>query len=182
MNKLNVGCGLDIRKGWINLDNHKTNGAEVVFDLNEIYEGKKMPFPENSFDYVLMNNALYLFVNPVPILNELVRVCKKGGFIEILSAMPNAPTSINFLRGHTKSQFINFAGSQDIKGDYSLDKRTPGRLKVIECKYIGGLLIKKLICGFFNILPCWLVERTFLMYLSAMRIKVIYQKIENNRM
>tara|TARA_Y100000034_G_C6891863_1_gene410438 strand:- start:679 stop:819 length:141 start_codon:yes stop_codon:yes gene_type:complete len=38
MKKLNVGCGLDIRKGWFNLDNHKTNGANVIYGKEIIKE------------------------------------------------------------------------------------------------------------------------------------------------
>lgn len=81
--RLNVGSGLDIRKGWLNLDNHKTHGAEVIFDLLTIYKGKKLPFKDNIFDHVYCSHVLEDFSNVIPVMDELVRVCKKGGLIEI---------------------------------------------------------------------------------------------------
>jgi len=68
--KLNVGCGNDIKKGWINLDYHKKNCADVVFNLNEIYSGKKLPFKDNFFDYIYCSHVLEDFSEPSPIIDE----------------------------------------------------------------------------------------------------------------
>lgn len=47
--KLNLGCGTDIRKGWINLDIAKLDGIDVIHDVNNV----PLPFEDNTFDYVL---------------------------------------------------------------------------------------------------------------------------------
>lgn len=176
--KLNVACGLDVRskeKGWTNLDQHDRHGADVVYDLNQIYKGKKMPFKDNTFDYVLMDGVLYLFLNPVPIINELIRVCRKGGIVEIHTTMPNNITSMNFIRGHTKTQFLHFAKSTS-QENYSQDKQKHSEIKVVECKYHADNPIKKIICSIYNLFPPKLVEQTFLMYLFALGLKVKYRK------
>ncbi|MBU3924008.1 MAG: class I SAM-dependent methyltransferase [Nanoarchaeota archaeon] len=81
--KLNVGCGLDYREGWINLDRDKDANADVVFDLSKLSEREKLPFSDNYFERIIMFDVLEHFFDPLPILKELYRVCKIGGTIEI---------------------------------------------------------------------------------------------------
>lgn len=81
--KLNLGCGTDVKDGWINLDNHAENGAQKLFDLGEIYKGQKLPFYDNTFDLVLCSHVLEDFIDPVPILKEIARVTKRGGEVYI---------------------------------------------------------------------------------------------------
>lgn len=178
MKMLNVGCGKDVRLGWTNIDNHDRYGAEVVFDLNQIYKGKKMPFRDNTFDHVLMDGALYLFLDPVPIINELIRVCKRDGMIEIHTVTPNNVTSMNFIRGHTRTQFIHYA-KPDSQDNYSPDKQKKSRISLIECKYHADNFIKKIICSFYNLLPPKIVDQTFIGSLFALGIKVKYKKLND---
>ncbi|HOR52741.1 MAG TPA: methyltransferase domain-containing protein [Candidatus Pacearchaeota archaeon] len=84
--KINVGSGKDIKPknmGWINLDIHNRFGAECIFDLNKIFQGKKIPFKDNTFSYTLCSHVLEDFIDPVPIMDELVRITKPGGRIDI---------------------------------------------------------------------------------------------------
>lgn len=83
MKCLNVGCGVDYKKGWVNLDIDKTIKKDITFDLQSIYKGKKMPFKDRTFDYVYCADVLEHFSEPLPILRELYRVCKVDGLIEI---------------------------------------------------------------------------------------------------
>lgn len=79
MKKLNLGCGTDIRAGWINLDIAPLPGVDVVHDLKIL----PLPFENETFDYVVCNDILEHFLDYVPLLSELHRVMKKGGIIEI---------------------------------------------------------------------------------------------------
>jgi len=36
MKRLNLGCGTDIKKGWVNLDKFKYNDSILVHDLNKL--------------------------------------------------------------------------------------------------------------------------------------------------
>jgi len=84
--KLNLGCGKDYLKSYINADISPYVGADLVFNMEY-----GLPFKDNEFDEVLVNNVLTQvqtsksFVN---IINELWRVCKTTGFIQI--RVPNA--------------------------------------------------------------------------------------------
>jgi len=83
MDKLNIGCGKDLRKDFINLDSHNDDGADVCFDLNDIYKGNKLPFKDNQFEEILMYDVLEYIPYPLPILKEIHRVCKIDGLIKI---------------------------------------------------------------------------------------------------
>lgn len=87
MNKLNLGSGTDYREGWINVDVVKEFNPDITFDINKIYNGEKLPFPDNHFDYILLQDVLEHFPEPLPIIWELYRVCNKGGRIEIAVPM-----------------------------------------------------------------------------------------------
>lgn len=176
MKKLNVGCGSDIREGWSNLDTHKTHGANVVFDLNNIYKGKKMPFKDNTFDYILARAVLHIFMNPVPILNELVRICKKGGEIEIKTPLSNLNFSIYGKRGYTQSMLRGYASKTK---DYDPKKHGGNLLKVVKAEYYTNSKrgLSKFITRLLNKLPYSVVERTFLMHLILLNVNIKYKKV-----
>lgn len=81
--KLNVGSGLDYRKGWVNLDNHPDYKKDVNFDIDGVYQGRAFPFKDKKFDKIIMYDVLEHFSEPLPILRELYRLCKVGGTIKI---------------------------------------------------------------------------------------------------
>ena len=80
MEKLNVGCGTDYKEGWVNLDFNKKFKHDVYFDLSTIYKDKKMPFKDNTFDLIILYHVIEHLPEPLPILRELYRICKKGPF------------------------------------------------------------------------------------------------------
>ncbi len=81
--KLNIGCGTDYRKDWINVDFNKDFNPDVYFDINTIYDGKKFPFEDKTFDKIIIFDVLEHFPYPLPILRELYRICKVDGSIKI---------------------------------------------------------------------------------------------------
>jgi SAM-dependent methyltransferase len=78
--KINLGCGTDYKKGWINVDFNKEVNADVYADFK-----KRLPFPSNYADYILIDNVLeHVERNRLfPFLEELHRICKKGAILEI---------------------------------------------------------------------------------------------------
>ena len=75
--KINLGCGKDIRKGYINCDRSDIVGADMVFDMEGI-----LPFKDNSIDEILANNCLEQISTPkkfVSVINEIHRILKVGG-------------------------------------------------------------------------------------------------------
>lgn len=78
--KLNIGCGKDIREGYLNCDYIKAPGIDLVFDISK----EKIPLPDNSVDEILCSHVLEHIhdwhLNP---MNEMHRVLKKAGILEI---------------------------------------------------------------------------------------------------
>ena len=87
--KLNLGCGRDIRKGWINLDFIKGDGVDIVHNLNSL----PLPFEDQRFDFVLCQDILE-HVDFVLLINDLYRILKKEGILKI--RVPHFTSKINF--------------------------------------------------------------------------------------
>jgi len=79
MEKLNLGCGSDIRQGYINVDYRSFKGADLVYDLNKV----PYPFKSNTFKKILLRNTLEHLENPMKIMAELHRISKPNGKIFI---------------------------------------------------------------------------------------------------
>jgi len=76
--RLNVGCGLDIREGWVNLDSVDYGGNQLC-DLNQY----PWPFPDNHFDEVYASHILEHMGNFNAVVTELWRVCRPGAIITV---------------------------------------------------------------------------------------------------
>lgn len=74
MNKLNLGCGKDIREGWINLDSVALPNVDVVHDITAL----PLPFEDAWFDVILCKDVLE-HVDYIPVLKDLHRILKPGG-------------------------------------------------------------------------------------------------------
>lgn len=77
MNKLNLGCGNDKKKGFINCDISKGCNPDKIVDLE-----CELPFVDNSVSYVTGDHLLEHITNFIPLMEELHRVCKNGAILE----------------------------------------------------------------------------------------------------
>jgi predicted SAM-dependent methyltransferase len=85
---LDLGCGKSKKKGAIGFDHIKTDCVDIVGDLN-----KPLPFADNEFDYIYMDNVLEHLNSVHDILKEVHRITKSTGYIIISVPFYNAPTS-----------------------------------------------------------------------------------------
>ena len=107
-NKLNVGCGKDIREGWVNLDSVKLPGVDVCHDINLL----PLPFADAEFDEILCKDVLE-HVEYIPTLGEFHRILKSGGRLTI--RVPHFtskdafsdPTHRKFFTSHTFRYFTS---------------------------------------------------------------------------
>lgn len=118
MIKLNLGCGGDIREGWINVDitdwdhyNKRKQKIDVIANLKD-----KLPFQENYADYILLQECFEHFNrwDAFELLKEMYRILKVGGTLELtvppaeqqlklLLTQFNKPTNLNdFLDAHQR--------------------------------------------------------------------------------
>ncbi len=80
MDRLNLGCGTDIRPGFVNLDSADLPGVDVVHDLDRL----PLPFDDASFDEVVCQDVLE-HVDYPPLLGEIHRLLRPGGRVRIRS-------------------------------------------------------------------------------------------------
>lgn len=86
MRKLNLGCGTDIRPGFVNVDNFQGHGIDVIHDIEVI----PYPFENSEFDEIIMINVMEHLNDPVKVMEELHRIIKPGGFVNIRVPYYNA--------------------------------------------------------------------------------------------
>lgn len=79
MKRLHLGCGKDIREGYINVDYMDGEGVDKVHDLNTF----PYPFKDNWFEEILMQDILEHLDDTLKVLKELHRISKKGAKIHI---------------------------------------------------------------------------------------------------
>jgi len=80
MKKLNLGCGMDYREGWVNLDSNPEVKADVYCDIE-----RTLPFGDNFFDLIHASHV----IEHIPrdkfyeVMEELHRICKPGAIIDV---------------------------------------------------------------------------------------------------
>jgi hypothetical protein len=72
MNKLNLGCGTNIKKSYINVDYFEHKGVDKIYDLNKY----PLPFQDNQFKEILLLDILEHLGNPDKYIRELWRISK----------------------------------------------------------------------------------------------------------
>ena len=80
MRKLNLGCGRDIKKGYINLDKAKVQGADVAHNLDKY----PWPFKDNYFDEVYGRDVIEHAKDLFKAMAEIKRICKDGAIVRLI--------------------------------------------------------------------------------------------------
>lgn len=77
--RLNLGCGRDVRPGWVNVDLHPANPEVIRAELPEL------PFRDGSADEVLLSHVLehFGFADGLRLTQEIFRVLRPGGVATI---------------------------------------------------------------------------------------------------
>ena len=78
--KVNLGCGSDVRPGYVNVDTVRLPGVDVIHDLNE-----PLPFTTNTVDTVVCLNVIEHIRDVESFIREVHRVLKPGGWAEIVT-------------------------------------------------------------------------------------------------
>ncbi|MGH3440000.1 MAG: class I SAM-dependent methyltransferase [Sciscionella sp.] len=102
--KLNIGCGIDVRIGWVNLDAVNLPGVDVVHDLDTI----PWPFDSCCFEEVDAFDVFEHVSDPLGFVAELHRVLAPGGMALIHTThwrSPNAWTDPTHRRTATERTF-----------------------------------------------------------------------------
>jgi len=92
--KLHLGCGTDIKKGYLNLDKERINGVDVVHDLDKY----PWPFKNDYFEEVFIQDCIEHVKDLFKAMNELKRICKHNAVIKII--VPYWHSSAAFYPNH----------------------------------------------------------------------------------
>jgi predicted SAM-dependent methyltransferase len=88
--KLNIGCGIDYREGYIGIDREKFNEhVDVICDLDK----NKLPYKDNSVDECYIAHVLEHLERPELLIAEMRRVLKTGGLLHIVAPYAFHPNS-----------------------------------------------------------------------------------------
>lgn len=74
--RLNLGCGRDIRPGWVNIDAVPLPGVDVATDFDD---KPHLPFADGTVGYSEGEHVIEHLRNPLPFMEELWRVTRAGG-------------------------------------------------------------------------------------------------------
>ncbi|MDP2908668.1 MAG: methyltransferase domain-containing protein [Nanoarchaeota archaeon] len=77
--KLNLGCGNDIKGGYLNVDIGEGKGVDIVWDLNKY----PYPFEDNTFEEIVADMVLEHLNDKIKPMEEMIRICKNGAIIKI---------------------------------------------------------------------------------------------------
>jgi SAM-dependent methyltransferase len=86
MKRLDLGGGEFPKKGFLNIDNSRLNPInghtyepDIMHDLNN-----GIPFPDSSIDEIVTSHFIEHVKDPVFLMNEIWRVCKKDSKVHII--------------------------------------------------------------------------------------------------
>ena len=94
--KLNIGCGGDIKKGWVNcdlIDDPDGPRVDMVFDASRI----PLPFDDNSVDEILLSHVLEHIPTWESTVTDIARILKPGGLLTV-----RVPYGVNFTSYHVR--------------------------------------------------------------------------------
>jgi len=80
MKKIDIGCGRNKQKGFIGIDKFPDKGVDFVIDI----EKERLPFEDNSVDFVIADSVLEHLISIEFLLSEVWRVLKKDGQFKII--------------------------------------------------------------------------------------------------
>jgi ubiquinone/menaquinone biosynthesis C-methylase UbiE len=116
MKRLNLGCGPDYRKGWVNVEVLPTLKADVHHNLDKY----PYPFKANEFDEVLMSMVLEHVVDPFKTLKEVIRISKDGAKLTVI--VPHAASYSNFTDLQHKHNFTENTFAKHLLQEYGLEE------------------------------------------------------------
>lgn len=115
--KLNLGCGEDIRAGFINIDALAGVGVDVVCDISQ-----KLPYKDNSCEEIIAQDILEHLTREQlgDTLAEISRVLKKDGLLRV--RIPNVDAIIEKFMGDPETRNLFLYGNSYRTGIWGVHK------------------------------------------------------------
>lgn len=126
MNKLNIGCGNDIKKGFINLDFVKQPGVDIVCDINKF----PWPFKDNEFDEIYASHVLEHVDDFEKTLLEIRRIAKNNAILKV--RVPHFSCGVTYRDPTHKTFFSYFSFDYYERNNKNYQK--PKKLRFLKIK------------------------------------------------
>ena len=137
--KLNLGCGKDIKKEYLNVDKFKP--YDQFLDISKT----QWEFKDNTFDEIFCNTVLEHITNPLDVIKECHRILKPDGILIVL--VPYSLSQHAFITPlhrsfYTWCSFDYFDKTKDISKDNEM-KDCP-KFKIVKYAFgtpnVGGFI------------------------------------------
>ena len=167
--KVNLGCGKDIKKGYINIDFENLPGVDIIHDLN-----KNIPLDDNTVDELYTSHFLEHIDNLYNIMDEIHRVCKHGS--KVIIKVPHF--TVNTYEFHLRNFRYNSLENYDINSDKTEFGKGRPQFKILKRKLCFGGIYKPF--GFLSKIP-YVYENTFLRsFIFCTEVYIEMQTIKTN--
>src|SRR3989344_4475991 len=100
--RLNIGCGKDIKKGYVNLDKSPIKGVDVIHNIDSY----PWPFKNNTFGEIYGRDVIEHVEDLFKAMEEIHRICKNGALVKLI--VPYWHSSGAFYPNH--NYFFNVDG------------------------------------------------------------------------
>jgi SAM-dependent methyltransferase len=140
--RLDIGCGLSKRQGFIGLDVRKTDNVDVIADA------RMLPFKNNAFTHVFSSHLIEHFSQKATkeVLREWLRVLRQGGTMELRCPDLRARALLFFLNP-TWRNIENIYGEQDFEGNFHKCGFSYGLMKSL-LESLGLKRVRRVIKGY----------------------------------
>jgi SAM-dependent methyltransferase len=118
--RLNVGCGRDIKPGWINLDIAKAAGVDITADLEKCAT-TPLPLDADCIDEFLLSHVMEHVTAVLPLMQELHRVAKPNAVAVIRApygGSDDAWEDPTHVRAYFANSFAYFSQPSYWRADY----------------------------------------------------------------
>ena len=135
--KLELGCGLKKKKNCISIDKIDSHNVDIVADIEEGFPY----FPDNTIDEIYAYHVLEHIENFQFVLNEIIRILKKGG--KCFISVPHFSNPY-FYSDYTHKRFFglySFYYFSDTNNQ--LERKVPNFYSNIRIKILSQKLIFK---------------------------------------
>lgn len=151
--KINLGCGKDIRKGFINVDKVKLKGGDIICDI----DGNELPFENNVAETIVLNHVLEHISNLEFLLKEIYRISKKGAKIYIRTpyfSHESAFSHYQHIRKFTWTTFDLFDPKHP--EHFHTDIKFKIIKKELRSRFLGNKIIFNLFPRIYQEYLCWI--------------------------
>ena len=115
--RVDLGCGMFKRRGFIGIDVDPNSSADIVCDVTN-----GIPLADDSVDYLVADNVLeHIGDDFVAVINEIWRVCRASGKVEVTVPVfpsPDAVSDPTHARYFTENTFNYLDRNSDFYKEY----------------------------------------------------------------